>query len=109
MATQTVPQAVPFRKPTDTITQEKLAYILTLKGEIAERKKELEQVETEVQAALEDSVPVESGLLRAFLKTVERRSVQLKGRSLKLSLSLRPLSALRSEAESGYFRERVSE
>ena len=37
MATATVPQAVPFRKPTDTITQEKLAYILTLKGEIAER------------------------------------------------------------------------
>ncbi len=78
MATQTVPQAVPFRKPTDTITQEKLAYILTLKGEIAERKKELEQVETEVQAALEDSVPVESGLLRAFLKIIERRSVPWK-------------------------------
>ncbi len=78
MATQTVPQAVPFRKPTDTITQEKLAYILTLKGEIAERKKELEQVETEVQAALEDSVPVESGLLRAFLKIMERRSVPWK-------------------------------
>ncbi len=78
MATQTVPQAVPFRKPTDTITQEKLAYILTLKGEIAERKKELEQVETEVQAALEDSVPVQVGLLRAFLKTVERRSVPWK-------------------------------
>ncbi len=39
MATQTVPQAVPFQQPTGTITQEKLAYILTLKGEIAERKK----------------------------------------------------------------------
>ncbi len=59
VATKTVPQAVPFRKPTDTITQEKLAYILTLKGEIQERKKELEQVETEVQAALEVRVPVE--------------------------------------------------
>ena len=78
MATQTVPQAVPFQQPTGTITQEKLAYILTLKGEIAERKKELEQVETEVQAALEDSVPVESGLLRAFLKIIERRSVPWK-------------------------------
>ena len=78
MATQTVPQAVPFRKPTGTITQEKLAHILTLKGEIAERKKALEETEAEVQAALEDSVPVESGLLRAFLKTVERRSVQWK-------------------------------
>ncbi len=78
MATRTVPQAVPFQQPTGTITQEKLAHILTLKGEIAERKKELEQVETEVQAALEDSVPVESGLLRAFLKTVERRSVPWK-------------------------------
>ncbi len=78
MATQTVPQAVPFRKPTEVITQEKLAYILTLKGEIAERKKELEQIETEVQAALEDSVPVQSGLLRAFLKIIERRSVPWK-------------------------------
>ncbi len=78
MATQTVPQAVPFKQPTGTITQKRLAYILTLKGEIAERKKELEQVETEVQAALEDSLPVESGLLRAFLKTIERRSVPWK-------------------------------
>jgi hypothetical protein len=78
MATQTVPQAVPFQQPTGTITQEKLAYVLTLKGEIAERKKALEEAETEVQAALEDSVPVESGLLRAFLKIIERRSVPWK-------------------------------
>ena len=78
MATQTVPQAVPFQQPTGTITQEKLAYILTLKGEIQERKKALEETETEVQAALEDSVPVESGLLQAFLKTIERRSVPWK-------------------------------
>ncbi len=78
MATQTVPQAVPFKQPTGTITQKRLAYILTLKGEIAERKKALEEVEADVQAALEDSVPVESGLLRAFLTTVERRSLPWK-------------------------------
>ncbi len=78
MATQTVPQAVPFRKPTEVITQERLAYILTLKGEIAERKKALDEAETEVQAALEDSVPVAPGLLRAFLKIIERRSVPWK-------------------------------
>ncbi len=78
MATQTVPQAVPFQQPTGTITQETLAYVLTLKGEIAERKKALEETEAEVQAALEDSVPVESGLLRAFLKIIERRSVPWK-------------------------------
>ncbi len=78
MATQTVPQAVPFKQPTGTITQKRLAYILTLKGEIQERKKALEEAETEVQAALEDSVPVESGLLRAFLKIIERRSVPWK-------------------------------
>ncbi len=78
MATQTVPQQVPFQQPTGTITQNRLAYILTLKGEIAERKKALEEAETEVQAALEDSVPVESGLLRAFLKIIERRSVPWK-------------------------------
>ncbi len=78
MATQTVPQAVPFQQPTGTITQEKLAYILTVKGEIAERKKALEEAESDVQTALEDSVPVESGLLRAFLKIIERRSVPWK-------------------------------
>ena len=78
MASQTVPQAVPFKQPTGTITQEKLAYILTLKGEIAERKKALEETEAEVQAALEDSVPVQVGLLRAFLKIIERRSVPWK-------------------------------
>ncbi len=78
MATRTVPQAVPFKQPTGTITQKRLAYILTLKGEIQERKKALEEAETEVQAALEDSVPVESGLLRAFLKIIERRSVPWK-------------------------------
>jgi len=78
MATQTVPQAVPFQQPTGTITQEKLAYILTLKGEIQERKKALEEAEADVQAALEVSVPVESGLLRAFLKIIERRSVPWK-------------------------------
>ena len=78
MATQTVPQAVPFQQPTGTITQEKLAHILTLKGEIAERKKALEEAEAEVQAALEDSVPVQVGLLRAFLKIIGRRSVPWK-------------------------------
>ncbi len=78
MATQTVPQSLPFSKPTSTITHEKLAYVLTLKGEIAERKKALEEVEAEVQAALEVSVPVEPGLLRAFLKIIERRSVPWK-------------------------------
>ncbi len=78
MASQTVPQAVPFRKPTEVITQEKLAYILTLKGEIQERKKALEEVEAEVQQALECAVPVQPGLLRAFLKIIERRSVPWK-------------------------------
>ena len=78
MATQTVPQAVPFRKPTGTITQEKLAYVLTLKGELQERKKALEEAEAEVQQGLECAVPVQPGLLRAFLKIIERRSVPWK-------------------------------
>ncbi len=100
MATQTVPQAVPVRKPTDTITQEKLAYILTLKGEIAERKKALEETEAEVQAALEDSVPVESGLLRAFLKIIERRSVpwkQVVERKLGLDYAKRVLAGTKPD------------
>ncbi len=78
MATQTVPQAVPFQQPTEVITQEKLAYVLTLRGEIAERKKALEEAEADIQAALDDSAPVEPGLLRAFLKIIERRSVPWK-------------------------------
>ena len=100
MATRTVPQAVPFRKPTDTITQEKLAYILTLKGEIAERKKALEETEAEVQAALEDSVPVQPGLLRAFLKIIERRSVpwkQVVERKLGMDYAKRVLASTKPD------------
>ena len=100
MATQTVPQAVPFQQPTEVITQEKLAYVLTLKGEIAERKKALEEAETEVQAALEDSVPVESGLLRAFLKIIERRSVpwkQIVERKLGVDFAKRVLAGTKPD------------
>ena len=78
MATRILHQPVTFPEPTEQVSQAQLARILQLKGEIAERKKALEEAEAEVQAALEDSVPVQVGLLRAFLKTVERRSVPWK-------------------------------
>ena len=78
MATQTVPQAVPFQQPTEVVSQAQLARILQLKGEIAEAKKQLEQAEADVQSCLEHDVPVQPGLLRALLKVVERRSVPWK-------------------------------
>ena len=78
MAVRTLPQPATFPTPAEVVTQTQLARILQLKGEIAEAKKQLEQAEGEVQHALERDVPIESGLLKALLKVVERRSVPWK-------------------------------
>ncbi len=78
MATRILPQPVAFPEPIEQIPQATLTHILQLRGEIKEQQKTLEQLEGQVQAALEDSVPLEPGLLRAFLKIIERRSVPWK-------------------------------
>jgi len=78
MATRILHQPVAFPEPTEQVSQAQLARVLQLKGEIAEAKKQLEQAEAETQAALERGVCVEPGLLKALLKTVERRSIAWK-------------------------------
>ncbi len=78
MATVTVPQPVPFRKPTETIPQTKLEAIIGLKRSIRDLESELKSAETEVKASLEAGAIPEEGLFRAFLKVSERRSVPWK-------------------------------
>lgn len=100
MATVTVPQVVPFRKPVEKIPQPKLAHIVDLRRSIQELQAELEQVEGEVQAALESGAPVEPGVLRAFLKECERRCVpwkQVVERELGEEYAKRVLAATRPE------------
>jgi hypothetical protein len=80
MASVTVPQpqVVPFRKPTEPIQQDRLAEILSLRQSIEQLEAELRAAEDAVRAVLEAGQEVEPGILRAYLKTVERRSVPWK-------------------------------
>ena len=75
MATVSVPQPVPFRKPTETIPQVKLEAVIALKRAIRDLESELESTETEVKVSLEAGAIPEEGLFRAFLKVSERCSV----------------------------------
>ena len=61
-----------------TIPQDKLAEILALRQSVEQLQAELKQAEEEVRAAHEAGCPVEPGLLKATLKTIERRSVAWK-------------------------------
>lgn len=79
-ATKSIPfvlpaQAVPTVEP---VTQSALGRILELRQEIAMLEAEAEAQQSVVRAQIEAGAPVEPGLLRAFLKTTERRSVQWK-------------------------------
>ncbi len=77
MASQNLPQVVPFRKePSESITQGRLARIVWLEREIARVQAELKRAEETVRLALEADAAVEPGLLEAFLKTYERRSAR---------------------------------
>ncbi len=78
MATQSVPQVVPFPKPTEAIPQTKLEEIISLRRSIRELETRLDTAEKDVKASLEAGTFPEEGLLRAFLKVSERRSVAWK-------------------------------
>jgi hypothetical protein len=83
------------------ISQARLARIIELRREIETVKSYLEQAETEVQAGLEANLPVESGLLKAFLRITERRSVAWKNvveRELGEDYAKRVLAATKPEA-----------
>ena len=100
MATVTVPQPVPFRKPTETIPQTKLEAILALKRSIRDLESELESAETEVKASLQAGAIPEEGLFRAFLKVSERRSVpwkQVVERELGKAYAKRVLTATKPD------------
>jgi hypothetical protein len=77
-------QSIPFVVPAQhvpavcSIPQQELARILELRQEIALLEAEAEAQQNAVRAQLEAGASVEPGLLRAFLKTTERRSVQWK-------------------------------
>ncbi len=89
MATQTLPQVVPFPQVTKEISQAELAYI-------AELRRRLESAKAE----LETGAPVEPGVLQAFLKVVERRSVpwkQVVERELGEAYATRVLAATKPE------------
>ena len=104
MASVTV---IPFQSPAQpippakVISQARLARIIELRREIETVKSYLEQAETEVQAGLEANLPVESGLLKAFLRITERRSVAWKNvveRELGEDYAKRVLAATKPEA-----------
>ncbi len=85
MATTTVTpnlQVVPFPQPGEQlqplITQAELAYITTLRQQLDEVKSRLSEAEARVKDALAADTPVQPGLLRATLKTIERRTVAWK-------------------------------
>ncbi len=78
MATQSVPQVVPFPKPTEAIPQSKLEEIISLRRSIRELETQLKAAEKDVQASLEAGAIPEEGLFRASLKVSERSSVAWK-------------------------------
>jgi hypothetical protein len=81
MATQTLPQVISFPQSVpavESVSQRNLAQILELRHRIESLEAELETVEASVRTQLETGAAVEPGLLKAFLKTLERRSVSWK-------------------------------
>ncbi len=99
MATQNLPQVVLFPQPT-TVNQAQLAHIVWLRQQVEQTKAKLEQAEAALRATLDAGAPVEPGLLRAFLKTIERRSVAWKAvveRELGEDYAKRVLAATKPE------------
>jgi len=79
-ATKSIPFVVsPQVSPqVQTIPQDKLALIISLRHEIEQLEVELGEAQTDVKAALESGADVEPGLFRATLKVTERTSVSWK-------------------------------
>jgi hypothetical protein len=86
MATQTVSQlspVVPFQAPASeakpvVIAQDTLTHYKALLQRIEALRAESDQIATEIGASLRSGAVIEPGLLRAFLKTNERRNVSWK-------------------------------
>lgn len=106
MATQKItPFAVPAQSPQisrqpESVTQEQLARIITLRQQIKSLESQLEEAQVGVRAALEARTEVEPGLFRAYLKTTERRNVSWKQvceRELGEAYCVRVLAATKSD------------
>jgi hypothetical protein len=81
MATQRVPALQFPSQPSpkvETITQDKLALIITLRHEIEQLEQQLGEAQTDVKSALESGAEVEPGLFRASLKVSSRTNVSWK-------------------------------
>lgn len=81
MATQTLPQVISFPQSVpavESISQGNLAQILELRHRVESLEAELKAAEDSVRTQLETGAVVEPGMLKAFLKTTERRSVSWK-------------------------------
>jgi hypothetical protein len=79
-ASKSIPFVVPVQPvpAVHLIPQQNLADVLELRQEIESLESELKTAEQAVRDQLEAGASVEDGLLRAFLKTTERRNIAWK-------------------------------
>jgi hypothetical protein len=97
---QQQPAAVAPFPAKEAISQDELARIVALRHQVENLESELDQAEAQARAALEAGAVAEPGLLRVWLKTVERRSVAWKSvceRELGEAYCKRVLAATRPD------------
>jgi hypothetical protein len=79
-ANKSIPFAVPpqVSRQVDSVTQDKLALIISLRHDIEQLEAQLGEAQTDVKSALESGADVEPGLFRATLKITTRTNVSWK-------------------------------
>lgn len=80
-AAQTVPAAsvvLQFPNACESVTQAELAQLVELRQLRTQLEERISGIEAAFKGRLEAGASVESGILRAFLKSIERRSVAWK-------------------------------
>jgi hypothetical protein len=102
MATQSIPQTqvVSFPIP-HHICQAEVAHVLELRRQREALDERIKEAESVIRTALEGGASVQQGVFTAYLKTVERRSVQWKAvveRELGEDYARRVLSATRPDS-----------
>ncbi len=84
-ATQTVPQVVPFRQPTEIISQAELTLLLSLRNRLRQVEEQVAEAEQSVKARLEVGAQVEPGTHLARLEEHWRRNVGWKDVVIRLA------------------------
>ena len=74
-ATQNLPQVIPFEQSTTEISQTELSLLVSLRNRLEQLQAQIVEAEESIKARLEAGSTVEAGLLRALLRTYQRRSV----------------------------------